>query len=262
MKFALVLLTICGTQPCPRHLQSAAPKLYSSYHACWLSLVPKIYYSDGKHGKWKCVPRAERAAQKAAVSDVAFGGSAREVEPLVRMESGGDPHLVNRFGYAGLFQFGAPLLADLGLYSPGPAEGLSTWSKTRRDAPGKWTGTFSIPGFPAVRTLPDFLKTPAAQVAAFSMDRAHIGQQIARRGLDGYVDHEISGTLITRTGLFYMIHLGGAGGAQRVLQTRGRIDPKDANGTSLLDYARVGAVARLGTSIKRSPRETEPTSGP
>lgn len=244
MKFALVLATICSTQHCVHPDLAGKPKLYSSFHACWLKLVPKIYYSDGKRGKWKCVPRAEPVAQKATFSNAGLRASSSEVEPLLRMESGGNPEVINRFGYAGLFQFGAPLLADLGLYSPGPMENLATWSTTRRTAPGKWTGTFTIPGFPAVRTLSDFLESRAAQFAAFWWHRANMEQQIAKRGLDGYVDHEIEGTMITRAGLLYMIHLGGAGGAQRVLQTDGRQNPRDANGTSLLDYARMGAQLR------------------
>lgn len=255
MKFALMLLSVCSSQHCLPASHPAETKLYSSYHACWLNLVPKIYYSDGKRGKWKCVPRAEPATKKIALSNTAPGVSTSQLEPLVRMESGGDPEIVNRFGYAGLFQFGAPLLADLGLYSPGRDEDLATWSKTGRAAPGKWTGTFSIPGFPAVRKLSDFLKTPAAQLAAFNMDRATIDQQIASRGLTGYLNQEIAGTVITRTGLLYMIHLGGAGGAQRVLQTHGRANPRDANGTSLLDYARVGAVLRLRDSGEHRPEQ-------
>jgi hypothetical protein len=191
-----------------------------------------------------CAKRTEAAAARPASRNIAMPADASEAAPLLRMESGGNAQLVNRFGYAGLFQFGAPLLADLGLYKPGPMEDLSIWSKTGRAALGKWTGTFSIPGFPNVRTLSDFLENRDAQFTAFRFHRAAAQEQIERRGLDGYVDHEIAGTTITRTGLLYMIHLGGAGGAQRVLQTQGRTNPKDANGTSLLDYARLGAAGR------------------
>lgn len=49
---------------------------------------------------------------------------------LAQAESGGRPEVVNQFGYAGRYQFGAPRLADLGLYKPGAGEDLSTWSKT------------------------------------------------------------------------------------------------------------------------------------
>jgi hypothetical protein len=254
MKFALVLLAMCGTHQCPKQVHPET-KLYSSFHACWLDLVPKIYYSTGSHSKWQCVRRAEPAAAKPTFSNAALPPHSSEIAPLLRMESGGDAELVNRFGYAGLFQFGAPLLADLGLYTPGPTEDLSTWSKTERAAPGKWTGTFSIPGFPTVRTLSDFLDSRDAQLAAFNFHRARMEQQIERRGLDGYLDQEIRGTTITRTGLMYMIHLGGPGGAQRVLQTQGRTNPKDANGTSLLDYARVGAKIRPPELLERGHSE-------
>jgi len=262
MKFALGLFTICSTQHCLPTSHPAETKLYSSYHACWLNLVPKIYHSNSTSRKWKCVPRADPATQKAASSGVTIGSTAFEDEPLLRMESGGNAERINRFAYAGLFQFGAPLLADLGLYSPGPDENLSTWSRTGRTATGKWTGTFSIPGFPAVRTLSDFLANPAAQFAAFSLHRAAMEQQIFKRGLDGYLNHEIGGTVITRTGLLYMIHLGGAGGAQRVLQTHGRTDPKDANGTSLLDYARLGAEVRARKAESKGSADADPIAGP
>jgi len=249
MKFALVLLAACSAHHCLPASHHAETKLYSSYHACWLHLVPKIYYSEGGHGTWKCVARAQPTVGRAALPTGGSGGSA-EVEPLVRIESGGDPEVVNRFGYAGLFQFGAPLLADLDLYSPGPNEDLESWSKTGRTAPGKWSGTFNIPGFPTVRKLSDFLKSPAAQFAAYTFHRARMERQIADRGLADYLDHKIDGTVITRPGLLYMIHLGGAGGAQRVLQTHGRRDPADANGTTLLDYARMGEKFRPDSSGK------------
>ena len=250
MKFALVFLAVCG-QHCAHPYPAAEPKLYSSFHACWVNLVPKVYYSIGGPGKWSCVQRADPAGSKPALSNVALPLSTSEVQPLLIMESGGDARLVNRFGYAGLFQFGAPLLADLGLYIPGPLEDLANWSKTGRSAPGKWSGTFDIPGFPSIRTLSDFLDSRSAQFAAFSVHRASMERQIANRGLDGYLDRQIAGMTITRAGLLYMIHLGGAGGAERVLTTHGRANPRDANGTSLLDYARLGAVLHLDSSEKR-----------
>ena len=71
------------------------------------------------------------------------------------------------------------------------------WSKTGRTAAGKWTGMFSIPGFPTVRKLSDFLENRAAQFAAFTIHQAAMQEQIAIRGLDYYVDHEIAGTPMT-----------------------------------------------------------------
>jgi hypothetical protein len=86
-------------------------------------------------------------------------------------------------------------------------------------------------------------------------------QQIAKRGLDGYLDHEIAGTPITRTGLLYMIHLGGPGGAQRVLETDGRANPRDANGTSLLDYAKLGA-SHLRSADRRETNKNDIVAAP
>jgi hypothetical protein len=261
MKFAIVFFAICSSHQCTQPSHPMGTKLYSSYHECWVKLVPKIYYSTGSHGKYMCVQRAEPVVAKAALTNVALPSGA-EIEPLLRRESGGHAQLVNQFGYAGLFQFGAPLLADLGLYTAGPMEDLSNWSKTGRDAAGKWSGLFDIPGFPTVRTLSDFLQSRAAQFAAFSIHRASMEKQIAERGLDGYLNHEIAGTTITRAGLLYMIHLGGAGGTQRVLQTQGRANPKDANGTSLLDYARMGAALRLESPAKTDSLHEDVAIGP
>ena len=48
----------------------------------------------------------------------------------------------------GLYQFGAPLLKDLGLYTPGANENLENWSRTSKLAPGKMERNINIPGFP------------------------------------------------------------------------------------------------------------------
>lgn len=171
-----------------------------------------------------------------------IGTSHAEVN-LIQHESGGNPVKVNQFGYAGLYQFGAPLLSDLGIYKPGDGENLKTWSKTSVDAPGKWSGTFSVPGFPEVKTLKDFLANPAAQKAAFDAHTANMDAAIDVNGMDKYIGRSVGGVPITREGLHAMIHLGGVGGAMQTLGTNGAISARDANGTSLLDYARIGSNA-------------------
>lgn len=174
---------------------------------------------------------------------------------LVSAESGGDPTLVNRFGYAGLHQFGAPRLADLDLYKPGDKENMAKWPTTSKTAPNKWSGEFSIPGHPEVKTLDDFRKSPAAQATAFQIHRARMQTEIKDAGLDKYVGKTINGVQITQAGLENMIHLGGANGAKKFLESNGVYNPKDANGTSLLDYARLGtrqAANEMPTSLSEN----------
>lgn len=183
-------------------------------------------------GYLSTLPPAEQVA--------ALGGN----QGALRMrESGGNPTIVNQLGYAGLYQFGAPRLADMGVYQPGPGESLDTWSKTPKDAPGKWTGTFNIPGFPEVKTLADFLKNPAAQEAAYKVHDAKMGEEIKANGLDRFIGQNVGGITVTPEGIKNMIHLAGAGGAKRVLESGGADNPRDANGTGALDYLRLGATS-------------------
>jgi hypothetical protein len=161
---------------------------------------------------------------------------------LVQSESGGDPTKVNPLGYVGAYQFGAPRLKDLGVYTPGAGENLAGWSKTPANAPGKWSGTFNIPGFPAVKTMADFRASPEAQKAAYSLHQQKTEQEIDSLGLGSYVGQTVGGVPITRDGLRAAIHLGGASGVQKMLASGGSYNPADANGTTLLDYAQMGAT--------------------
>lgn len=168
-----------------------------------------------------------------------FGGA------LKKQESGGNPGKVNQLGYAGLYQFGAPRLVDMGVYTPGKDESLQGWSKTPANAPGKWSGTFNIPGRPDIKTISDFLASPSAQEAAFQVHTGKMDQEIQSNGLDKYIGKTVGGTVITREGLQAMMHLGGVGGAKRALESDGKDSPKDANGTSVMSYARFGTQSGL-----------------
>lgn len=163
---------------------------------------------------------------------------------LINRESSKRPNLVNQFGFAGFYQFGAPRLADLGLYSPGDNENLSIWSKSGRYSGGKWTGTFTIPGHPEVKTLDDFMHSPAAQQAAYEAHSARMDREITSAGLDKYEGQTVGGVTVTRDGLKAGIHLAGVGGVKATLESGGAVNPKDANGTSVLDYLKLG----VGTS--------------
>ncbi|MCK1445429.1 hypothetical protein IVB43_23880 [Bradyrhizobium sp. 48] len=157
---------------------------------------------------------------------------------LVGSESSGNPRLINQLGYAGLYQFGAPRLADLGVYTPGANENMKDWSKTSSGAAGKWSGTFHVPGFPDVKTIEDFRNNPAAQQAAFGVHTERMDREISQLGLDKYEGKTVGGAMINRSALYGMIHLGGAQGAADALASGGARAARDANGTSVMDYAK------------------------
>jgi hypothetical protein len=156
---------------------------------------------------------------------------------LEQRESGGDPTVVNKIGYAGSYQFGAPRLMALGFYRPGQGEQAADGKWGGK----KWTGEFNIPSFPQVRTLQDFLANPQAQDAAFDAHVALMDQEIAKNGLDKYEGTTVGGVQITRDGLYAMLHLGGVKSTKRALASSGADNPEDDNGTSVLEYAAMGA---------------------
>jgi hypothetical protein len=187
-------------------------------------------------------PLATQTEQLNAVKGGAVATRPAEMK-LINFESGGNPGLVNKLGYAGLYQFGAPLLKDLGIYQPGAGENVSDRAATGQWSGAKWSGSFNVPGFPQVKSLQDFLANPAAQKAAFDLHTASMDRQIATNGLDKYIGMKIGGVPITMDGLHAMIHLGGVDGTARTLASGGAYNPADANGTSLLRYAALGAGA-------------------
>jgi hypothetical protein len=170
----------------------------------------------------------------------AGGGS---FDRLVTKESGGNPRAQNDLGYTGIYQFGAPRLSTLGLYTPGANEsvGGNSWGGA------KWSGKLNIPDFPEVKTIEDFKNSPAAQKKAFDLHVAKMDEEIEEKGLDKYIGKNVNGVNITRTGLYYMMHLGGAAGAERALTGRG--DAADANGTTVMQYAKMGEGAVGGLTV-------------
>jgi hypothetical protein len=252
MEFVLILISVCA-HACSGPSEIALPKVYHSFHQCFgsgFNLLER-QKAGGHAWKYKCQPQArhssEAQASKSPKAPGALSDNSARTE-LTKLESGGNPKAINRFGYVGKFQFGAPLLTDLGLYRPGARENLKAWSSTRRVYGAKWSGSFHVPNFPEVRSLTDFLNSPAAQDAAFDVHMSSMERQIRSHALDRYIGRQISGVRITQTGLEMMIHLGGLGGTWRVIESGGALNPHDMNGTSLLEYAGFGARAEHGPS--------------
>lgn len=231
--------------PTPEHAEAAYQRgLQRIEIAPGLSPAEKLVMKD----KWEQVARTTEAQARFGsdpdamrkMLGVVDHSSNRVENALIAKESGGDPTIINKYGFAGLHQFGAPRLESLGLYTPGASEDMKNWNTTRKDAAGKWSGTFNIPGMPEVKTINDFLSSSAAQRIAFGQHTTDLDSEIASRGLDKFIGKTVGGVEITKDGIVSMAHLGGIGGADKFLRSGGKYNPSDANGTSLSDYAKIG----------------------
>ena len=156
---------------------------------------------------------------------------------LARQESGLIASKVNTFGYSGLYQYGTARLATLGVYKPSAGESLDG---------NAWTGTFNIPGFSGVKTQADFLGNAQAQNAVREIDTARL-MPIIEKIMQDNPGMVIGGLGLNKEGLLAVAHLGGEGGMQKFATSGGTYNPRDANGTSLLDY--FGAYSKTDKPI-------------
>lgn len=118
-------------------------------------------------------------------------------------ESGSRYWIVNRLGYMGKYQFGRIALRDIGIRT------------TRRN----------------------FLQDTCLQEYAM-FKYLEVNDKRLKAYYGKYIDKEIKGVKITKSGLLAGAHLAGAGGVKRFLKSDGRVDRRDANGTRVSDYIR------------------------
>lgn len=149
-------------------------------------------------------------------------------QSLIRTESGGNWKALNNVqgaggrGHGGRLQFGHARLADA-----------------------------ARAGVVAGMTPQEFAQQPPeVQQAVENWHFADIDRQAQARGLDRFIGQEVGGVPITQDAIRAMAHLGGIGGAARFLESGGRENPADANGTSLRDYARIhGGTNQYGQAV-------------
>lgn len=100
---------------------------------------------------------------------------------------------------------------------------------------------------PAGTTPQAFMQSPEIQQAAERWHFADIDNSIRQNGFDQLVGKAaINGVPVTVEGMRAVAHLGGKEGLRKFIETGGRYNPTDANGTSLMDYfARHGGAADL-----------------
>jgi hypothetical protein len=101
---------------------------------------------------------------------------------------------------------------------------------------------------PPGTTPEQFMQSPELQQAAERWHFSDIDQNIKANGFDRLVGQPINGVPVTVDGLRAVAHLGGVEGMKRFVQTGGRYNPADRNGTRLSDY-----FARHGGSAPAQP---------
>jgi len=127
---------------------------------------------------------------------------------LSNTESGGRYDVVNDEGFGGKYQFGDAKLTDY----------------------NKATGNNV--------TMEQFLKSPKIQESAQAWNVNDTDSFITANNLNDFVGQNIGGVNMTQNGMRAVAHLGGKSGMMKFLQSGGKYNPQDSNGTSLLDYAR------------------------
>ncbi len=121
-------------------------------------------------------------------------------EALAFKESQGRYSVVNQFGYLGKYQFGKGTLALVG-----------------------------------VRDTNLFLNSPELQEKAFEANISR-NKWVLRRDIQRYVGKNISGILITESGILAAAHLGGPGSVKKFLRSGGKVAFQDGFGTSIIEY--------------------------
>lgn len=138
------------------------------------------------------------------------------MDPMIRLESGGNPAAVNRrTGATGLRQFMPSALQAAGVYQPGGADG--------------WAGVFRIPGHEGVQSRQDFMANPAAQEAVYRLHQENLRREIARRGLAASFGQTVGGAVLDEDAAMRGMHFAGPGGFTRFVRSGGQYDPSDGN---------------------------------
>ena len=142
---------------------------------------------------------------------------------LRKRESGGNYGAVNKYGYAGAYQFGAPALETAGMLKPGTGR----YGNKALQNPENWT----IPG-----GLEQYMSNPAIQDEAMRRLMNRNRQTLTNMKIinENTSPQEINGLLAAA-------HIAGPGGVKKMV--RGG-NPRDAFGTGAREYYTLGKGAR------------------
>ena len=157
------------------------------------------------------VPKEEPISEEIINNTVTPGGyepgkATNLSEDLVTSESSGRYNVVNKEGYMGAYQFGDARLTD-----------YKNATKTK----------FSNN---------DFINNKELQDKVFNWHKKDIESNITNSGFDKYIGTNILDIPVTQSGLIAVAHLGGKEGMKKFLESGGKYNPADSNGTTLSNY--------------------------
>ncbi|MCH9756906.1 MAG: hypothetical protein K0U37_06935 [Gammaproteobacteria bacterium] len=147
-------------------------------------------------------------------------------------------HVHNTLGFMGKYQFGEPLLIDLGYYVPAPSGYYGTTATNEWQ--GEWTGKNGV------HSKEDFMSEvqELAIREAFSMNMGVIDQYLGQAGktIDDFIGQEFAYTrlgeehvaTVTMSGILASAHLQGPGGVSQLLLNN--VASSDEYGTNILFY--------------------------
>ncbi len=175
----------------------------------------KMYALQQLNNSWGNIYTPEQLGAAAGFSPSASGPAG-----LVNSESGGNWNALNNEGYGGRLQFGNARLADA--------------AKAGLVPKGTTGAQFSQ-------------MTPAQQQKVEAWHFQDVDKQANNLGLSRYIGQTVAGVPITRDSIRAMAHLGGVGGVKKFIETGGKYNPADSNGTKLSDYGRRFAGSQGGS---------------
>lgn len=198
--------------------RETALSAFNSPEFAHLTPGAKMYALQQLNGTWGNIYSPEQLGAAAG-----FNPSASAPAGLVNSESGGNWNALNDEGYGGRLQFGDSRLADAARAGVVPR--------------GTTGAQFSR-------------MTPAQQQRVEQWHFQDVDKQASNLGITRYIGQTIAGVPITRDSIRAMAHLGGVGGVQKFVQSGGKYNPADSNGTRLSDYGRRFARAPTGGSTQ------------
>jgi LysM domain len=226
----------------------------------FLAAIAQRFYGDGSEAAWRKIYDANQAVigpdptqlQVGMVLIIPPKGSNGKGNLQVMLNALGafeagpnfpNPYLAeNQLGFMGKYQFGEPLLIDLGYYAATVYYGNGA---DRNNWKGTWTGKGGIGSKAAFQNSPQVQETAIRE--AFHLNWTRITKVFADQGksVNEYLDRVMTfndrgiatTVTITLSGLLAGAHLRGSGGVENLL-LKGQVD-HDENGTSILKYVNV-----------------------